>query len=479
MDLKIFEAVHYIKDIGHRKPSKENIMNHLNKQGNNISLEDLYVELSELEQSGAIEFINDAVYIVNENFLSKDTGSYDTQDKSVINVDMLDKSIDIVISTPEFVTPDLVSGRKDVLLNYQSLQAEFMALKSFVMENIDLLKHSSINDSANEKEREHEVEIAFLREELEFLRGEVDQKNQIIKLLAVKSSMRNDDEKSFSYKNNTSSISNTNPIGDDLNITNDSTGYIETSISNKLATAQNSDLTNTSNEQNAPVELKVRSDEISITLETNNYEIQLSTIRNKFHEKYLISKEKPNIEDKEDIEDVNIVNKTTTDQAGTWKKGTCVIVGDSMLYGIDEKKISKKIPVKVRCFPGASIKDMYHYLIPIIAKTPDYIILHVGTNDAPSKSSREIIDDLLSLKSFILSKLSRCKVIISTPIMRTDNAKATLTIKNMCEHLDVLNIDIVDNKNIAGNHLGRKGLHLNNYGVTRFAMNFIAKVRTF
>ena len=246
MDLKIFEAVHYIKDIGHRKPSKENIMNHLNKQGNNISLEDLYVELSELEQSGAIEFINDAVYIVNENFLSKDTGSYDTQDKSVINVDMLDKSIDIVISTPEFVTPDLVSGRKDVLLNYQSLQAEFMALKSFVMENIDLLKHSSINDSANEKEREHEVEIAFLREELEFLRGEVDQKNQIIKLLAVKSSMRNDDEKSFSYKNNTSSISNTNPIGDDLNITNDSTGYIETSISNKLATAQNSDLTNTS-----------------------------------------------------------------------------------------------------------------------------------------------------------------------------------------------------------------------------------------
>ena len=138
-----------------------------------------------------------------------------------------------------------------------------------------------------------------------------------------------------------------------------------------------------------------------------------------------------------------------------------------------------RIPVKVRCFPGASIKDMYHYLIPIIAKTHDYIILHVGTNDAPSKSSREIIDDLLSLKSFILSKLSRCKVIISTPIMRTDNAKATLTIKNMYEHLDDLNIDIVDNKNIAGNHLGRKGLHLNNYGVTRFAMNFIAKVRTF
>ena len=147
-------------------------MTHLNKQGNNISLENLCVELSELEQSGAVEFINDAVYISNENILSKDTETYDTQDISVINVDMLDKSIDIVISTPEFAKPYLVSGCKDVSLNYQSLQAEFLPLKSFLMENIDLLKHSSINDSnssnsninkehANEKEREHEVEIAF------------------------------------------------------------------------------------------------------------------------------------------------------------------------------------------------------------------------------------------------------------------------------------------------------------------------------
>ena len=55
--------------------------------------------------------------------------------------------------------------------------------------------------------------------------------------------------------------------------------------------------------------------------------------------------------------------------------------------------------------------------------------------------------------------------------MRTDNAKATLTIKNIYEHLDDLNIDIVANK-IAVKHLGRKCLHLSNYGVTRFAMNF-------
>ena len=96
MDLKMFEAVHYFKDISDRKPSKENITNPLNKQGNNISLEDLCVELSELKQSGAVESIKDAAYIVNENLLSKDTVTCDTQDISVINVEILDKSIDIV-----------------------------------------------------------------------------------------------------------------------------------------------------------------------------------------------------------------------------------------------------------------------------------------------------------------------------------------------------------------------------------------------
>ena len=68
--------------------------------------------------------INDAVYIVNENVLSKDTGTYDTQDISVINVDVLDKSID----TPEFAKSDMVSGCRDVSLKYQSLQVEFLAL---------------------------------------------------------------------------------------------------------------------------------------------------------------------------------------------------------------------------------------------------------------------------------------------------------------------------------------------------------------
>ena len=41
---------------------------------------------------------------------------------------------------------------------------------------------------------------------------------------------------------------------------------------------------------------------------------------------------------------------------GKWKKGMCLVIADSMIYEIDQMKIFKKRPVKVRPFPGARIR---------------------------------------------------------------------------------------------------------------------------
>ena len=41
---------------------------------------------------------------------------------------------------------------------------------------------------------------------------------------------------------------------------------------------------------------------------------------------------------------------------------------------------------KVRYFPGAKIKDMYHYAIPLLEKKPENTIFYLGTNDSPYKS---------------------------------------------------------------------------------------------
>ena len=72
-----------------------------------------------------------------------------------------------------------------------------------------------------------------------------------------------------------------------------------------------------------------------------------------------------------------------------WPAGSCLIVGDSILTGIDEKRLARNNKVvKVRDFRGATIDDLKHHLVPLLKKKPEHIILHIGTNDAVSKTSR-------------------------------------------------------------------------------------------
>ena len=64
---------------------------------------------------------------------------------------------------------------------------------------------------------------------------------------------------------------------------------------------------------------------------------------------------------------------------------------------------------------------MYHYLILILEKKPEHLILHVGTNDAVDSSHQQIVNDLLTLKQFIKEKLQNCNVILSMPTKRCNN----------------------------------------------------------
>ena len=89
----------------------------------------------------------------------------------------------------------------------------------------------------------------------------------------------------------------------------------------------------------------------------------------------------------------------------SWIKGTCVLIGDSMLAGIDERKMSTKRLIKVRTFPGPTCSDMDHHLVPILEKKSNYVILHVRTNDVAHYEGMEIISKLLKLKSFIAEQL--------------------------------------------------------------------------
>ena len=72
------------------------------------------------------------------------------------------------------------------------------------------------------------------------------------------------------------------------------------------------------------------------------------------------------------------ISPNSNEKFQKWSRNTTLIVGDSMLSGIDEKRISKRDrKVKVKNFPGATIDDMYDYIKPLLKKCPGNIILHV------------------------------------------------------------------------------------------------------
>ena len=72
-----------------------------------------------------------------------------------------------------------------------------------------------------------------------------------------------------------------------------------------------------------------------------------------------------------------------------------------MLRYTDETCVPRTFNIKIGPFPCAKISYMFHYLIPILNKRPDYIVMHVGTNDAVDAEVIVIVDKLLHLKCFV------------------------------------------------------------------------------
>ena len=104
-----------------------------------------------------------------------------------------------------------------------------------------------------------------------------------------------------------------------------------------------------------------------------------------------------------------------------WPKKTILVASDSMLSGLEEQRLRKYNHVTVRCFTGSTVKDMYHYLYPLLQKEPEYLVLHVGTNDCTYHTSDTVLKDLLSLKRHFEVTIPGIKVILSLPISRFDN----------------------------------------------------------
>ena len=173
------------------------------------------------------------------------------------------------------------------------------------------------------------------------------------------------------------------------------------------------------------------------------------------------------------------VNNVYNFDAHPWPKNTILKTGDSMINGINEKRISTNFKfVKVRCFSGATLDDMYFNPIPLLRKKPAALVLHVGTNNSSNETSFQIYDKPLNLDHFIKENNPNSHVVLSSPIDTLDNGKAVLTIKRLNNLLPESSLDITDNSNIGHCFLGMYGLHLNEHGVGKLALNFVKQTRS-
>ena len=334
---------------------------------------------------------------------------------------------------------------------------------------------------------DNNVLVENMQSEISFLRQELRDKNKIINSLATKPLMLNNDDFSYNLKKLNPSPSN-ETSRENLNSTvND---VISNTVLSQTDTPPDISTPNVSTVQDISAVEENVSKQLQHVRYTKHKEYinlnsdkrveeklnkQLNFIRSSKHNEYrkLRQKNNPRIDTTFNKpptkEDTNIVK---------WKEGTILITGDSMISGLNEKKLgNSKCLVKVRPFPGAKIIDMFDYLKPLLQKCPSAVLLHIGTNDAKDSSSSEIVDKMLILKTYITDHLPNCKVFLSSPTIRFDEAKASYTINKVNELLTMLDIKKVNNNNIDKSHLSKRGLHLNPHGVKKLALNFIKILR--
>ena len=157
-------------------------------------------------------------------------------------------------------------------------------------------------------------------------------------------------------------------------------------------------------------------------------------------------------------------------------KPSIFIAGDSMVHDLKGWLMSRDKAVKVHSFPGASCDDIENFLIPLINRTPDQILLHVGTNDLRSGAPEEVAHRISNLTGVITSRNIKCAV---SSIIRRGDYLATKgeEVNRLLFNILPEHVKLISNSNINENHLNRSQLHLNRRGTGAFAHDIIQFIK--
>ena len=141
------------------------------------------------------------------------------------------------------------------------------------------------------------------------------------------------------------------------------------------------------------------------------------------------------------------------------KKPKVIIAGDSMIKDLKGSMMVRNKIVKVHAFPGADTADMESYLVKLINKKPDHLILHVGTNNLAVNNAKDVVDKITNLAALVSQKGIKCSV--SEIITRDDELWGKVRdVNRILRECLPEHIKLISNDNIKVGHLNRSDLLL-------------------
>ena len=115
---------------------------------------------------------------------------------------------------------------------------------------------------------------------------------------------------------------------------------------------------------------------------------------------------------------------------------------------------------------------MVSFIQPLIARKPDHIILHIGTNDLAVDSPQAIAQKIVALTKIVTDNGIGCTV---SEILTRDDYLSLVgqEVNRLLKQMLPEHIKLVSNDSIKTHHLNRSGLHLNSRGTGALAYNLI------
>ena len=157
------------------------------------------------------------------------------------------------------------------------------------------------------------------------------------------------------------------------------------------------------------------------------------------------------------------------------KRSKALIIGDSMLNGINEKGIKSDYDVKIRAYAGASSEDLFDFIKPEIRKHPERIVIHAGTNDL--QHNIKTVDNIKKILDYAKSNSPDTEFSVSAITIRKDDVDLERKVCEMNGRLKKFaernNVIFLDHANIDESCLSHGKLHLNKKGKSLMANNFM------